>query len=222
MQDRRAGRRRPIRRGSPGSRSRCASGASAAFRRSSSTAAPEYPAPIRPRSSPRRSAPPPRGRFSPCEHQGDALVALAFAADPARPRCAPISRVLRTCVPPHACRSIPGISISRTRLRRRGGATDIVFTSSGRASSSRVGDPARARVVRGVDERVSTAVSICAFASLSISMSKSRCALSSLNPSAGDRSLYHRAEQVQRRESASDGGGRAQSISATHPRSHRR
>ena len=48
----------------------------------------------------------------------------------------PISLMVRTCVPPHACRSMPGISSSRTRPSPRGGATDMVRTSSGRASSS--------------------------------------------------------------------------------------
>ena len=41
-----------------------------------------------------------------------------------------------TCVPPHGCRSIPGMRSKRTRPAPRGGCTLIVFTSSGRASSS--------------------------------------------------------------------------------------
>src|SRR6266436_3893474 len=51
-------------------------------------------------------------------------------------RIPPISAMLATCVPPHGCRSIPGILSSRTRPARRGGCTLMVLTSSGWASSS--------------------------------------------------------------------------------------
>src|SRR5438034_3832806 len=91
----------------------------------------------------------------------------------------PISAVFATCVPPQACRSMPGISSSRTRPSPRGGATDIVFTSSGRESSSasviHIG-----RVCAPAWTSSFTRPSVASFARRSISMSKSRCALSAL------------------------------------------
>src|SRR5947209_5215036 len=48
----------------------------------------------------------------------------------------PISLVLRICVPPQGCRSIPEISIRRICPIPLGGFTDIVRTSSGWAASS--------------------------------------------------------------------------------------
>ena len=66
----------------------------------------------------------------------DALVALPLVADASRRWIAPISPMFATCVPPHGCRSIPGMRSSRTRPAPRGGCTLIVLTSSGRASSS--------------------------------------------------------------------------------------
>src|SRR5262249_44183946 len=48
----------------------------------------------------------------------------------------PISVTLRICVPPQGWRSIPAISIRRTRPVPLGGFTDIVRTSSGAAASS--------------------------------------------------------------------------------------
>src|SRR5688572_29926686 len=89
----------------------------------------------------------------------------------------PISAVSLTCVPPHACRSTPGISSSRTRPSPRGGATDMVFTSSGRASSS-ASVIQRELVACAAPTSALTPASSCSFTSLSISTSKSRCDLS--------------------------------------------
>ena len=51
-------------------------------------------------------------------------------------RIAPISPMFLTWVPPQGCRSMPGIRSSLTRPAPRGGCTLMVFTRSGRASSS--------------------------------------------------------------------------------------
>src|SRR5688572_2892812 len=90
----------------------------------------------------------------------------------------PISAVFFTCVPPQACRSTPGISSRRTRPSPRGGATDIVFTSSGRASSS-ASVIQRGLVSCPASTNPLILPSISSLTRRSISMSKSRCALSS-------------------------------------------
>ena len=92
-------------------------------------------------------------------------------------RMAPISPMFATWVPPQGCRSMPGMRSRRTRPAPRGGCTLIVFTSSGRASSS-------SSVIQTVSVAMSRAISafvsrsITAASSRLMSMSKSSRALS--------------------------------------------
>src|SRR5689334_24948938 len=75
----------------------------------------------------------------------------------------PVSTVLRICVPPQGCRSIPEISMRRTWPIPLGGFTDIVRTSSGWAASS-------ASVIhRGPTGRASAISALSRWASVSLS-----------------------------------------------------
>src|SRR5215472_19191817 len=72
-----------------------------------------------------------RHRLSPVSHSAKARMTRRFCLPLFSilvTATGPISLVLRICVPPQGCRSIPDISMSRTRPIPAGGLTDIVRT----------------------------------------------------------------------------------------------